>query len=256
VCGGASIGGESVVEGLTIVPPNVHIREGACIGRGVNFVAPVSEARPTIIFQGATIGGGAIIGAGVSIGVKAVIASGSLVQRSIPALAIVEGSPARIVGYLGANPADAVLAAPVGGPVSSLSVRGVHVCRMPRIEDIRGNLTVGEFERSVPFPVRRYFIVFDVPSMETRGEHAHRECHQFLICVRGSLALLVDDGVRRQELLLNRPEIGIHLEPMVWGVQYKYSADAMLLVFASHYYDGADYIREYEQFCKLSGAPG
>ena len=124
---------------------------------------------------------------------------------------------------------------------------------MNRVADIRGSLTVGEFERTVPFPVKRYFMVFDVPSVETRGEHAHRVCHQFLICVRGSCAVVADDGKNRQEFLLDRPDIGIHLPPMVWGIQYKYSADAMLLVFASHYYDSADYIRDYAEFRRLVG---
>ena len=97
-------------------------------------------------------------------------------------------------------------------------------------------------------------MVFDVPSVETRGEHAHRECHQFLICVRGSCAVVADDGINRQEFLLDRQDLGIHLPPMVWGIQYKYSADAVLLVFASHYYDSTDYIRNYSEFRQLEGA--
>jgi UDP-2-acetamido-3-amino-2,3-dideoxy-glucuronate N-acetyltransferase len=121
---------------------------------------------------------------------------------------------------------------------------------MPHVVDIRGSLTVGECERSIPFPVKRYFMVFNVPSTETRGEHAHRECHQFLICVRGSCAVVADDGTRRQEFLLDRPDVAVHMPPMVWGVQYKYSPDAVLLVFASHYYDSADYIRDYVEFCE------
>ena len=95
-------------------------------------------------------------------------------------------------------------------------------------------------------------MVFDVPSAETRGEHAHRECHQFLICVRGSCAVVADDGVNRQEFVLNRPEHGLYLPPMTWGIQYKYSPDALLLVFASHYYEAADYIRDYEEFLQVS----
>ena len=126
--------------------------------------------------------------------------------------------------------------------------------RMPRVVDIRGSLTVGEFDRSIPFAAKRYFMVFDVPSMETRGEHAHRVCHQFLICVRGSCAVVADDGTHRQEFLLDRPDVGLHLPPMVWGIQYKYSADAILLVYASHYYDSADYIRNYAEFLELAGA--
>lgn len=89
--------------------------------------------------------------------------------------------------------------------------------------------------------------------METRGEHAHRECHQFLICVRGSCAVVADDGTNRQEFLLDRPDIGIHLPPKVWGIQYKYSPDATLLVFASHYYESKDYIRDYSEFLKFVG---
>ncbi|WP_431472849.1 sugar 3,4-ketoisomerase [Luteimonas dalianensis] len=130
----------------------------------------------------------------------------------------------------------------------------VKLVKLPRLIDIRGSLTVGEFERSVPFVAKRYFMVFDVPSVETRGEHAHRECHQFLICVRGSVSVVADDGARRREYLLDRPDLGLHLPPMVWGIQYKYSPDALLLVFASHYYDSDDYIRNYDEFLQLAGA--
>jgi dTDP-4-dehydrorhamnose 3,5-epimerase-like enzyme len=95
-------------------------------------------------------------------------------------------------------------------------------------------------------------MVFDVPSVETRGEHAHRECHQYLICVRGKVSVVADDGVNREEFMLDRPDLGLHLPPMVWGIQYKYSADALLLVFASHYYDAADYVRDYNEFLSLA----
>jgi UDP-2-acetamido-3-amino-2,3-dideoxy-glucuronate N-acetyltransferase len=66
--------------------------------------------------------------------------------------------------------------------------------------------------------------------------------------------VVADDGTNRQEFLLDQPDVGLHLSPMVWGIQYKYSADAVLLVFASHYYDGADYIRDYSEFRQLAGA--
>ncbi|MEO5345649.1 MAG: FdtA/QdtA family cupin domain-containing protein [Magnetococcus sp. YQC-9] len=115
---------------------------------------------------------------------------------------------------------------------------------------MRGNLSVGEFQRSVPFVAKRYFLVFDVPSTQTRGEHAHRQCHQFLICVRGACSVVADDGEHRQEFLLDRPEIGVYLPPMIWGTQYKYTSEAVLLVFASDYYDPDDYIRDYQQFLK------
>ena len=115
----------------------------------------------------------------------------------------------------------------------------------------RGKLVVGEFERNIPFAVRRYFTVFDVPANERRGEHAHRECHQFLVCVKGKVDVLADNGSVCTEFTLNSPSFGLYLPPMTWGVQYNYTSDAILLVFASHYYSDFDYIRDYNKFLKL-----
>lgn len=131
---------------------------------------------------------------------------------------------------------------------SQIGVKGVTLQRHPIIVDPRGNLTVGEFARDVPFLPKRYFMVYGVPSRETRGEHAHRECHQYLICISGSCVVVVDDGHNRAEILLDDIGAGLHLPPMIWGTQYNYSRDAVLLVFASHYYDKVDYIRKYDEF--------
>jgi dTDP-4-dehydrorhamnose 3,5-epimerase-like enzyme len=122
---------------------------------------------------------------------------------------------------------------------------------MPLVKDLKGSLTFGENEQHVPFLVQRYFVVFDVPSREVRGEHAHRTLHEFLICLRGSCAVALDDGRFRDEVALDRPTIGLYVPPMVWRVHYKYSADAMLLVLASDLYDPDDYIRDYDQFVAL-----
>jgi dTDP-4-dehydrorhamnose 3,5-epimerase-like enzyme len=109
-------------------------------------------------------------------------------------------------------------------------------------------LSVGEFSSQIPFIPQRYFIVFDVPGKEVRGEHAHRRCHQFLVCARGSLNVVIDDGTFSEEIVLDRPDVGLYIPPMIWAVQYKYSADALLLVFASDHYDPGDYIRDYDEF--------
>jgi hypothetical protein len=183
------------------------------------------------------------------------VGSGAVVTRSVPPNAIVVGSPARIVGYVDSRGVEAVLNA--GDPAEcgpEADDWKVKLHELPHVVDIRGSLTVGEFDRSIPFSAKRYFMVFDVPSVETRGEHAHRECHQFLICVRGSVSVVADDGRKRREFKLDRPDLGLHLPPMVWGIQYKYSSDALLLVFASHYYDSNDYIRDYDQFLAAAGA--
>ena len=122
----------------------------------------------------------------------------------------------------------------------------------PIIQDPRGNLTVGEFGKQIPFHPNRYFVIYQVPLVDIRGEHAHKACHQFLICIRGSVMAIADNGNRREEFRLDRPNIGLYMPPMTWGTQHTYSPDAVLLVYASHYYDAQDYIRNYDEFIVLT----
>ena len=230
------------------VGPNVTFTNDK-FPRSTHYPEPFS---PIEIDASASIGANATILPGIKIGRQAMVGAGSVVTRSVPPNAIVVGNPARIVGYVDAE-ADASSRPKDNSPASVQTDSRLH--QLPKVVDIRGSLTVGEFERSIPFAAKRYFMVFDVPSAETRGEHAHRECHQFLICVSGEVSVVADDGRSRREFLLDRPDLGLHLPPMTWGIQYKYSEDAILLVFASHYYDSADYIRDYDEFRKIVGAP-
>jgi dTDP-4-dehydrorhamnose 3,5-epimerase-like enzyme len=135
--------------------------------------------------------------------------------------------------------------------VRPTTVYGASLHRLPRHGDMRGDLVVAEAEREIPFSIQRQFLVFNVPSPQVRGEHAHRTCHQFLIAVNGSLSVVVDDGTKRAEIRLNDRETGLHLAPLTWAVQYRYSSDAVLLVLASHAYDADDYIRDYDEFIDL-----
>jgi dTDP-4-dehydrorhamnose 3,5-epimerase-like enzyme len=135
-------------------------------------------------------------------------------------------------------------------------VAGVSVRHLPLRRDMRGSLVASEFGEDVPFAPQRSFLVFDVPGSEIRGEHAHRVCHQFLLCVRGACSVIVDDGSVRETVRLDHPTIGIHIPPMVWGAQFKHSADAVLLVLASHAYDPDDYIRDYQEFLDLRADSG
>lgn len=221
-------------------------------------VYPEQYAR-TVLCKGVSIGANATILPGLEIGCGAMIGAGAVITRSVPPNAIAVGNPARIVGYVGTQDNAAAQAgmqtdSGASGKVIATGVGGVTVHELPHFEDMRGSLSVGEFERSVPFLPKRYFLVFDVPSREIRGEHAHRQCQQFLICVRGSCAVVADDGRNRCEYVLDRPTLGIYLPAMTWGTQYKYSSDAVLLVFASDYYDAADYIRDYGEFAALVDA--
>lgn len=239
-----------------IIPANVTIEAGVRLGPRVVFVEDAT--RPTLVRAGTIIEAAAVIGAGVEIGQGALVRAGAVVLRSVPPNAIVEGNPAQLVGYRndpepGSRPTIANkdhsdftgMAAPA---VMDLGVGGGAMYLMRRVVDARGGLTVGEVAKELPFAPARYFLVFDVPSTELRGEHAHRQCHQFLICVHGSCRVLLDDGNRRCEVTLDRPDLGVHMPPMIWGTQYRYSRDAVLLVFASHGYDAADYLRTYDDF--------
>lgn len=266
ICSHCLIENDVVVGDRVTVKSGVQLWDGlrvgddVFIGPNVSFTNdrfPRSRQRPaqflsTIIEPGASIGAGAVILPGITIGRSAMVAAGAVVTRSVPSNAIVVGNPAKIVGYVDAPRSEgAIGATPAQVGVEATRVAGVTLHRMPRVADIRGSLTVGEFEQTIPFTAQRYFMVFGVPSVETRGQHAHLACHQFLICVRGSCAVVADDGTNRQEFLLDRPDAGVYLPPLVWGIQYKYSADAVLLVFASHHYDAKDYIRDYAEFCTI-----
>ena len=138
--------------------------------------------------------------------------------------------------------------------VSATGVRGVTLYRLPVFPDPRGKLSVGEFQRDIPFLPQRYFLVFEVPSLERRGAHAHRECHQFLQIVRGSGRIGVDDGQAREEFALDQPHLALHTPPMTWVTLSHFSPDAMLIVFCSHYYDPADYLHDYDDFCRQARA--
>jgi acetyltransferase-like isoleucine patch superfamily enzyme/dTDP-4-dehydrorhamnose 3,5-epimerase-like enzyme len=244
--------GVQVWDGITI-EDDVFIGPNATF---TNDIFPRSKVYPqafprTIIRKGASLGANCTILPGLTIGINAMIGAGAVVTRSIPPNAIVVGNPAKIIGYVDAkpiNPAKDALEHKTTPGVISTSVKGVTLHTLNEVSDIRGNLSAGEFERTVPFKTERYFLVYDVPTAETRGEHAHKVCHQFLVVVKGSVHVVADDGKNREEFVLDKPNVGIHLPPMTWGIQYRYSPDAVLLVFASHYYDATDYIRNYDEF--------
>lgn len=240
----------------------LRISDDVYIGPNVTFTNdkfPRSKIHPekfleTRIEKGASIGAGSVILPGVVIGAGAMVGAGAVVTISVPPYAIVIGNPARISGYVDSLhpiPSPANTLSTESEPTTATKVRGVTLHHLNFVEDLRGNLSVGEFARDVPFLPKRYFLVFDVHSEKTRGQHAHKKCHQFLICVKGQCALVADDGKSRQEFLLDAPTLGIYLPPMIWGTQYKYSSDAILLVFASDYYDAADYIRDYDEYTSM-----
>jgi acetyltransferase-like isoleucine patch superfamily enzyme len=264
------VGEHALVEGDVTVGDRVTIMNGALLYSGLriedealvgpnvvfaNAPLPLRERDPdaprSLVCRRASIGANATILPGMTIGQNALVGAGAVVTRGVPPNAVVMGNPARIRGYVDSargHWGETPIASPGVEEVKASVVKGVALHRLPLRRDLRGSLAVGEFPREIPFTPRRYFVVFDVPGSEIRGEHAHRTCHLFLVCVRGAVSVLVDDGAQREEFRLDHPTLGLHLPPMVWGVQYKHSPDAVLLVFASDYYDAGDYIRDYQEF--------
>jgi UDP-2-acetamido-3-amino-2,3-dideoxy-glucuronate N-acetyltransferase len=139
---------------------------------------------------------------------------------------------------------------------SDITVVGVELLTLTRIVGETGTLVVGQLGAGLPFIAKRVFALFDIPSGEARGTHAHKECEQLLICMRGNVTAIVDDGEHRQEIVLDDPSVALYMPALTWGTQYNYSADALLVVLASDQYDADDYIHDYEEFLSLRAKDG
>lgn len=210
----------------------------------------LNEYPQTVVHKNASIGANATILPGISIGPEAMVGAGAVVVRNVPARAIVIGNPAYIRGYVETPLAIQSEQHRPDTALVQLKVDRTRLIELPEITDIRGKLSFAEVGDRLPFMPRRYFLVYSVPTREVRGEHAHRQLQEFLVCVHGEVSVVVDDGRNRQEIRLSQPSTGLHIGPMVWTTLYRYSKDAVLLVLASEPYDANDYIRDYEEFMR------
>lgn len=123
---------------------------------------------------------------------------------------------------------------------------------LPTVRDPRGNLTIIEAERQVPFPIRRTYYLYDVPGGSERGGHAHRGLQQFIVALAGSFDVELDDGHARQRFHLNRSYFGLYVAPMIWRTVDNFSSGAVCLVLASAWYDEGDYLRDYGAFVQAA----
>ena len=133
-----------------------------------------------------------------------------------------------------------------------ISVYDCSLVQLPKIRFRAGNITPVHNSVEVPFDVKRVFYLYDVPGGESRGAHAHKACHQFLIAASGSFEVLLDDGKIQRQIQLNRPYIGLHIPPGIWASEINFSSGAICLVLASEMYNAADYIRDYGDFMEFS----
>lgn len=265
ICDHVLVENDVVVGDRVTVKSGVQLWDGVRLGDDV-FVGPnvtfandrfprskqyPEEFLQTVVADGASLGAGAVILPGVRVGRNAMVGAGAVVTKDVPANAVVVGNPARITGYAGAEKAPAVAAADAVGERELTG--GARLIPLRVASDLRGSLAAIELGKDLPFEPARFFAVFDVPSKDVRGEHAHRACEQVLVCLRGSVACIVDDGTQRTEVVLDQPGVGLYMPAMTWGTQYRYTEDAVLGVFASLPYDSDDYIRTYEEFLAGNG---
>lgn len=141
-----------------------------------------------------------------------------------------------------------VLDTPVLWHIRCPSVYDCSVIDLPKYMFDEGNLTWVERNKNIPFDIQRVFYLYDIPGGEARGAHAHRQCHQFLIAASGAFEVVLDDGINRRTVMLNRPFCGLHIPPGIWAAEQGFSSGSVCLVLASEIYDEADYIRNYNDF--------
>jgi UDP-2-acetamido-3-amino-2,3-dideoxy-glucuronate N-acetyltransferase len=240
----------------------VRIEDNVFIGPNVTFandLFPRSKMRPekylvTVIEKGASLGANATILPGITVGTGAMVGAGSVVTKNVPPYAIVAGNPARIISYCQTDSIDysqtSAVSSSSANKIIPLNVNKCELWHLPSFTDMRGSITVNEFSENLPFAPKRCFFVYGVESNKIRGEHAHKICEQFLIAVHGKVSALIDDGVKRKEITLDSSTTGLYMPAGTWGVQYNFSSDAVLCVFASHSYSNNDYIRDYSEFIK------
>lgn len=137
--------------------------------------------------------------------------------------------------------------------MNKLTVYDCSIVELPKITNRRGNLTSITSNTNVPFGVKRVFYLYDIPGGESRGAHAHKTCHQFLIAASGAFEVALDDGKNKRTITLNRPFYGLHIPPGIWASEQGFSSGAICLVLTSDVYEATDYIRDYNEFLKYKG---
>ncbi len=277
VVAGAVIGDNCTVHDHAFLDAGVTLDAEVSVGAGARLLGTLRLGRGVIVGpnavlgrsdavsdDGIAVGREARIGAnvtvlpGFTIGRGAVVEAGSVVHGDVPAHAIVSGSPARIVGYVDTLPEPTEPEVPDLSTLekpTAAGVPGVVLHPLTYARDLRGSLAAVEFA-DLPFVPRRVFAVYGIPSESVRGAHAHRACGQLLVCMSGEVSCIADNGVARQEFRLTSPRVGLHIPPMIWSMQYRYTADAVLLVLAELPYDPDDYIRDYEEFLEVVAPSG
>ena len=133
-----------------------------------------------------------------------------------------------------------------------MSVDACEYIEMPKITDVRGNLTFIEGGNHIPFDIRRVYYIYDVPGGSERGSHAHRTLRQFFVAMSGSFDVVLHDGKAEQRFHLNRPYYGLYVCPMMWRTLNNFSSGSVCMVLASEPYSEDDYVHDWDDFQALA----
>lgn len=281
---GCNIGENVFIESGAIIGDNVTVKNGVQVWDGVVlndnvFVGPnvtfcndmyprskqhLSTHPQTIVSHGASIGANATILPGIKIGPEALVGAGSVVTHSVSAKTIVAGNPARHLRFNSVSQIKADLhqiqsaALPDHGN-NRIVLNGRHatsdavrIWHSPVFADRRGKLTFTQYDEGLPWKPQRMFVIYDAPQAELRGYHAHVSTHQCLVCVKGIVNVLLDNGVDRREITLDSPNKSLLIPPMVWSSQTYVERDSILVVLASEKHISENYIHDYSHFVELS----
>ena len=134
------------------------------------------------------------------------------------------------------------------------NVQVTKIINLPKITDPRGNLSFVEENKHIPFEIKRVFWIYDVPGGEMRGGHAYKTQEEFIICLSGSVDVVIDNGHYKNIYVLNRSYYGLYVPPMNWRQMINFSTNSVVLVLSSSFYDEADYIMDYQHFIEITSA--
>ena len=132
-----------------------------------------------------------------------------------------------------------------------MTVDKCRILKLQNIEDFRGSISVLEGKKDLPFEIKRVFYIYDVPSGQNRGSHAHKTLEQFVICLSGSFDIYVNDGVTKKTFHMDRAWEGLYIPPMIWSSENNFASNSLCLVVVSDYYNEDDYLRNYGEFVRI-----
>lgn len=132
-----------------------------------------------------------------------------------------------------------------------MKTESAQIVELPKILDKRGNLSIIEEFKNIPFKIERTYWIYDVPGGESRGGHAYRENEEFIVALSGSFDVVLDDGSNRKVFSLNRSYYGLYVPKGLWREMNNFSTNSLALILSSTVYEEKDYIRDYNEFLKM-----